>query len=159
MSAYIYNPEHLGILAAFAAKHRIVIGAWDADNSIRSAQAVAKGLARENIRSVAYRYPNDKDGERPGPCLLDAEIEEAAAIYAAHFVEHGTHIGPVDVLKLVQGLSYQSCETPDWRDTVAAIQLEWIMAEAIRSLDGYDAANWSFNRPLLEIEALYERHH
>ena len=159
MSAYICNPEHFGILAAFAAKHRIVIGAWDADNSIRSAQAVAKGLARENIRSVAYSYPNDKDGERPGPCLLDAEIEEAAAIYAAHFVEHGTHIGPLDVLKLTQGLSYQSCETPDWRDTFAHQQLEWINGEAIRSLDGYESAPWSFDRPLPEIEALYERHH
>jgi hypothetical protein len=56
VSAYIVNPEHLGILAAYAAFHRVVISAWSHDQSIQAAQQVAIGLAKENVRYVAQRY-------------------------------------------------------------------------------------------------------
>ena len=77
MSAYIVNPEHIGILAAYAAVNDCAIYEWRKSTNILTAQNVAKGLALENIRSVAHRYPGDKDGERPGPCLKDADIVEA----------------------------------------------------------------------------------
>jgi hypothetical protein len=157
MSAYICNPEHIGVLAAFAALNDCQIYDWRTGSLISTAQAVAKGLARENIRSVAYRYPNDKDGSRPGPCLLDADIEEAAAIYAAHFVTRPQKLKPVQVFKLSQGLSYQSCETDDWTMTLAARQLDWINNEAARQLPGYEAADWSFDKPVRGIEALYAK--
>ncbi len=157
MSAYVCNPEHIGVLAAFATTTKSPIRAWVKDGLIQTAKSVAKGLARENIRSVAHRYPNDKDGNRPGPCLLDAEIVEAAAIYAAHFVVYPQGLSPVQVLKLVSGLEYQSCETDDWKYTDACLQLTWIRDAAIRRLSGYDAAEWSFDQPLPEVDALYEK--
>jgi hypothetical protein len=158
MSAYISNPETFGILAVYATLNNCVINEWHLTTKIRTAQNVAKGLARENIRSVAHRYPNDKDGERPGPCLLDAEIEEAAALYAAHFIAYPRivrAIKPVQVLVLCQGVDYQSCETDDWKDTLAWRQLDWIKGAAIRDLPGYDADHWSYHEPVPEIEALY----
>jgi hypothetical protein len=161
MSAYICNPEHFGILGAYASQRGCVISEWDHSRTpnalITNAQRVARGLARENIRSVAYRYPNDQDGDRPGPCLLDADIEEAAAIYAAHFIRHPQRPTPVRVLKLVSGLDYQSCETNDWTETLAYRQLQWIQGHAIRSLPGYDEEDWSFEQAIPEIEALYEK--
>lgn len=153
MSAYICDPEHFGALAAYAVLTDSVIHPWRAGDRILTAQNAAQRLARENIRSVAHRYPDDKDGSRPGPCLLDAEIEEAAAIYAAHFTTNPLRLTPVQVFKLCQGYSYQACEADDWRTTEAALQIEWIQSEAVRSLPGYDDADWS----LPEIEALYER--
>ena len=165
MSAYICNPEHIGILAAYAATNDCAIYEWRQGDAILTAQNVAKGLALENIRSVATRYPNDKDGERPGPCLKDADIVEACQIYAGYFAEKlsGAIVMAEDVpegiqiLKLAQSLDYQSCETDDWPLTLAARQLQWITSAVIRRLPGYDEAAWSFDKRLPEVEALYER--
>lgn len=155
MSAYICNPEHFGILAAYAVQNDCAVYEWqDRTNPIAAAQRVAKELASENIRSVKHRYPNSKG--LPGPCLSLADIEEAAAIYAAHFVAHPQRLTPVDVFKLIQGLDYQSCETDDWRDTLAWRQLDWIRNAAARKLPGYEHADWSYDKPVAGIDALYE---
>lgn len=160
MSAYICDPEHFGILAAYAAQNRCAIREWDrhthSDNEILEAQRVASGLALENIRSVAARYPHDQDGERPGPCLKDADIVEAAAIYAGYFLAHPQSITPVQILRLIDCLDYQSCETDNWPQTLAFRQLNWIRGAAIGRLPGYDDAAWEFSQPIPEIEALYE---
>lgn len=161
MSAYICNPEHFGILAAYAATNKCVIRQWEQnrgpDSIIKNAQAVARGLALENIRSVATRYPQDQDGSRPGPGQLDAEIVEAAAIYAGYFIGHPPFITPLQILRLIDCLDYQSCETDDWPQTLAYRQLDWLRSSAIRRLQGYDDAQWEFSQPIPEIEALYER--
>lgn len=157
MSAYICNPEHFGILAAYAVQHDAVTIEWGrGKNRIETVQTVAKGLARENIRSVAHRYPDDVSGSRPGPCLSDDDIQEAAAIYAAHFLKHPQKVPPVQLFKLIQCLDYQSCETGDWRETLAFEQLEYIQREVVRQLPGYNDADWSFEKELPEIEALYQ---
>ena len=163
MSAYICNPEHIGVLAAYAAVNNCAVYEWRMNDNILTAQNVAKGLALENIRSVAHRYPNDEDGHRPGPCLKDADIVEACQIYAGHFAKRMGGVvvmaqdvlEPIQVLKLVRCLDYQSCETLDWPLTLAARQLDWIMGEAISRLDGYEDADWSYEGTLPEVEALY----
>ena len=165
MSAYICNPEHIGILAAYAATNDCAIYEWRMSNNILTAQNVAKGLALENIRSVAHRYPNDKDGQRPGPCLKDADIVEACQVYAGHFAKRmggvivmaGDVLEPVQVLKLVRSLDYQSCETDDWPMTLAHRQLQWIMGAAINALPGYEDADWSYEETLPEVAALYAK--
>lgn len=155
MSAYICNPEHFGILAAYAASKRSVFHKFRRDDQVLTAQAVARALAAENIRSVSCRYPDDKDGQRPGPGMRDAEIMEAAAIYAGHFVSKGIIPTTLQVLKLCAGLEYQSCETHDYRQSDAYIQLYWIRSTAIQSLPGYEQECWSYDEPVPAIEALY----
>lgn len=165
MSAYVVNPEHIGILAAYAAVNDCAIYGWNMSDNILTAQKVAKGLALENIRSVAHRYPDDKDGQRPGSCLKDADIVEACQIYADHFAKRMGGVivmaedvpEDVQILMLVQSLRYQSCETDDWVTTLAARQLGWITDYVIRRLPGYQDADWSYDNVLPEIEALYER--
>ena len=87
MSAFICQPEHFGVLAALAIhpddQGRITaLPEWIVPNNpVLTAQRVARELAAENIRSVASRYPNDKDGDRPGPTgLTETKILEAAAL-------------------------------------------------------------------------------
>jgi hypothetical protein len=156
MSVYILDPSALGLLAAFAVQHNCVIKERGLHFSKEgAAQAVAKGLARENIRSVACRYPEDESGSRPGPCLKDEEIEEAAAIYATHFVTNPQGVAPIQIIKLCQSYDYQSCETDDWKDTLAWQQINWILGAAIRCLNGYEDAKWDFQLVLPEVEALY----
>lgn len=163
MSAYISNPETFGILDAYAVLNDCAVYEWQHSRKntvaarIDNAQRIAKGLARENVRSVAHRYPGDLDN-LPGPALSIPEIYEAAALYTAHFLANPSYVRklkPVQVLVLCQSVDYQSSETDDWRDTLAWRQLDWIKSQAIRSLPGYDAADWSFDNPVPEIDALY----
>ena len=164
MSAYICNPEQFGLLAAYAIINRCPIYEWapnrtGRDADVKNVQIIAKGLARENIRSVQHRYLMLNDGQLPGPNLLKAEIEEAAALYAAHFLKNSSYVrklAPVQILKICQSVDYQSCETNDWRDTLAWRQLDWIKNEAIRQLPKYSEADWTYERQIPEIEALYE---
>ena len=158
MSAYIANPEHFGILATWAANHKAHIYEWEERNRLETAKEIARGLALENIRSVACRYPNDEDGGRPGPCLKDADIVEAAVLYAEYFILNHTNVDPVMILKLAQCLDYQSCETEDWKDTLAKRQLDWIISAAIRMLPGYDDFDWEYRAVMIpEVAELYEK--
>ena len=91
MSAFIVNPEHIGILAAYAATNDCAVYEWRKNTNILTAQNVAKGLALENIRSVAHRYPNVKDGQRPGPGLKDADIVEAKRLMADYQAQRSAH--------------------------------------------------------------------
>lgn len=162
MSAFICNPEHLGILAAYAAHHDAVIHSFRREDRAETAKNIARALARENIRSVAHAYPDDKDGDRPGPCLFDDDIEEAAALCAEYYCCKGAarHLDPVQVLKFCQCYDYQSCETDDWRDTVAWSQLDWIVGHAIQALPGYDDFQWEATEEgtIPGVEELYAKH-
>ena len=161
MSAYICDPSVFGILAAYAVENRCVIPEWRhgkrSDSRIQTAEQVARGLARENIRSVITRYPNSQDGNRPGSPLLDADIETAAAIYARYFIEHPQKLTAAQVIRLCGCLDYQSCETDDWEETLAYQQLQRIGSTVMPGPAGYDIGRWAFTQPIPEIEALYAR--
>ena len=115
MSAFICQPEHFGILAALTVlpdhKGRTALPEWVVPGDpVLTAQRVARELAAQNIRSVAARYPNDKDGDRPGPTgLTDAQILEAAALWAGHYAANGdaAEVNQATRLKLCDCLAYQ----------------------------------------------------
>ena len=154
MSAYVCQPEHIGLLAAYAATEGCAIYAWRDDDRVETAKRIAEGLAFENIRSVAARYPNDKDGERPGPTLKDAQIVEAAKLWAEHYVTT-RRPGSATIAQIAKAsdcLAYQSCETDDWEDTQAHQQLDWIDGHLLRQLPGYEAAAWEWTDSLPAID-------
>lgn len=171
MSAYICNPEHLGLLAAYAATHDAALYEWrvrSKDDREDTAARVAEGLLLENIRSIEHRYPDTvgQDQGLPGPCLSRFDMLLACQAYARHYVEHfprasGTErrFGPVDILELAHGYEYQSCETEDYHLTLAANQIRWINRAAIRSLPGHDEAPWSWTEhtELPAVAALYAK--
>lgn len=112
MSAYICTPEHIGLLAAIAA---------EATPGVRGTAAnIARRLARENILSVAYRYPYDKgNGDRPGPCLTDAQIIKASMLYAEHYMGNLPGLPASSIVNMARCLDYQSCERPGWEGSIA----------------------------------------
>lgn len=94
---------------------------------------VGRLLLDENERSVASRYPNVPDAERPGT------IGERSAGY--RFTERPTSF--VEGLKLLDSWRYQSCETDDHATTLAW-QVSMLMTDAlIGALPGYTEAAWS----------------
>lgn len=153
MSAFICQPEHFGILAALTVlpdhKGRTALPEWVVPGEpVLTAQRVARELAAQNIRSVAARYPNDKDGDRPGPTgLTDAQILEAAALWAGHYAANGdaAEVSQATRLKLCDCLAYQSYETGDYEQTLAFKQLKQIRGTTLRIVPGYDLAPWNWN--------------
>ncbi len=147
MSAFLCNSKHFAALAVFAvngAHHSHVINEWRNGNSLDECIRIAGELAKENIRSVSSRYPQDNAPAGTIDLGDRLAIKEAQA-QAEKYYFNPPRVSLVDILKMCQCLEYQSCETPDWRDTLACRQLEWIRGAAIRRLPGYDASPWDYH--------------
>jgi hypothetical protein len=59
----------------------------------------------------------------------------------------GKTLAPVELLKLLDSVDYQSCEVPNWTEAPIAKELHWIIhaieAQVARSLPEYAKADWS----------------
>lgn len=95
-------------------------------------------LLLENITSVSYRYPGDKSSAKlPGP------TGESFDFTPSDFARMQWHRPePVQVMKAIACLSYQSCEHPGWQTSEAHSFLRALEQCAIRALPGYDDAEW-----------------
>jgi len=146
MSAYICNPEHTAALAAFAVhsvdQYNHAIYEWRVEsNPLKTARKVAEELMRENIRSVAAHYPSDTSGQRPGPCgYTDEALIQASGDLAEKYYFMGRRLQLIDILSMSSSYAYQSCETEDWKSSLAFRQIDWIQDAAIRQLPGFDKA-------------------
>jgi hypothetical protein len=162
MSAFICDTDTFKALAIFAATRQH--GSWRVDpryvKGLDSPEYALRGIAnlcadelatlyadtlyRENVRSVSYRYPNSGRDDLPGP-IADAGFVDVTN----RDLCNGGYISikAVSVLKSCDCLEYQSCETPDYKQSVAYALLSAIRRAAIRSLPGYDDAPWGFELP------------
>ena len=146
MSAFIVQPEQAGLLAAWAVYHRAGLRELEKGERLLTARAIAQELIAENIKSVAHRYPTDTDGNRPGPCLRDAQIVEAAALWAGHYQQEGLpeNVAPLTIAKLAGCLEYQSCEHEGFKTSLAQRQINKIRSRVLTLLPGYSRAPWSW---------------
>jgi len=159
MSAFVCGPDHFKALAIFAASRtggygnarlrvdpRYIDGlepAVDGLHNLTSAAIAsfyADVLYKENIRSVGHRYPGDTLESMPGLINKPEHIEIShndmtLAVY---------RLKPVQLLKMCDCLEYQSCETDDYRETVAFRLLNAIRRAGIRALAGYEEAPWDY---------------
>ena len=157
MSAHICGPDHFIALAAYAVgitsrgypgsgHRRVHLGflqryadvSTPEDAPAKVAETWANTLYRENVRSVLTRYPQDTFETAPGPLDKPKAIRIPAGDLARPPVEDA-----VAILKLCDGLEYQSCETEDWETTPAYALLQAIRKAAIRDLPGYHDAEWT----------------
>lgn len=159
MSAFICGPDHIKALAVYAIGRRhgsmrvgpnyLKYDGGDARIDGRSEEEIATYYANilycENIRSVQSRYPDDSFDDLPGliqkPEMLEVTHQDIAwqAVYG--------HLKAVDILKMCDCLEYQSCETDDYRSTLAFKLLDRIRGAAIHDLPGYDSAPWEWEKP------------
>lgn len=148
MSAYVCDPEHIKGLAIFAASRSKyggtlnIPGSWlrhfggkdmSGHGPAEIATYYAAVLLDENLRSVAYRYEDSDLDNLPGPVPTPREIP-----VTEQDMIRAKQIPPLQILKMCSCLDYQSCETPDWRQTVAYTLLGGIKDAAISILPGYD---------------------
>lgn len=139
MSAYLCDVAHIGGLARWAHEN--------APESYTDPAALARLLATENLRSVAYRYPDDAEGDRPGqPCKSDADYIRLCEA-AARFIGAARGVKPYEVVKAIECYQYQSCEHPDWDGSHARAVVEQIrdLAERLRHPDDpTDSTGWGW---------------
>ena len=95
-------------------------------------------LWRENVVSVRTRYPNDTEGEWPGPRGLTM-----TTILSYHYHPPVSLPSPVEALKLLDGLEYQSCEHEEWETSEARDFCDALRRALIHALPGYDDAQWT----------------
>jgi hypothetical protein len=101
VSAWIVDRAHIDVLVQGLAESETVT---DVDPD-----TLGQKLWRENLVSVAYRYPGDGDGERPGPMdFRDADVDEYV------YRRPGVKIEPGQLMTAIACYAYQSCEHPDW---------------------------------------------
>ena len=140
MSSFICDPHHIAMIAACAEQNHIhgfcLVG------KEASAENLAKVLAEKNIESVIERYPNDADGERPGPQMLDKDIVAEAIKLSKRYAQSPPSITGVEMFKLIDCYDYQCDELGDRKE------LEWTLnalrSALIRKLPGYEDASWEF---------------
>lgn len=89
-----------------------------------TANRVGAMLWNENKRSVDHRY-NEAN---------DREVYRFASSRVTN---------PVAVLKAIHCYEYQSCEHPEWETSEAHAFCEALSGAMVRSLPGYDAAEWA----------------
>lgn len=144
MSAFLVAPEHIQQLVLFS-HGRVGRDAltWMgyADEGDRD-EKLASLLALANLRSMRHRYPNDPS--------MSAADDEAYIRACVPVVFHMCQLTPVQVLKAIGCLDYQSCEVPDWRDTLACRALEALKDAAISMLPGWNEAAWAIDATKLQ---------
>lgn len=132
MSAWIVSKNHIDVLITAALAWELVV----------QEQADEKGrmLWEECRISVAYLYPDEKEGEWPGPWNLDESRPgpkglTRADIQAYAFTPIEGMVDPEVVHYAARSLRYQSCEHPGWA-TSEAFQLSHQLIEAGWSMIG-----------------------
>lgn len=135
MSAYVVSTDTIDYLVTAARVWRLSEGYLPQEARYMIDRELGQVLLTENVRSVNARYNDNDEAEAYDytPVRFDA-------------------IRAVDVLKSVQCLRYQSCETDDFDTTLAARVLNALESAAIAHLPGYDKAPWGWQRPAVAAE-------
>ncbi|WP_433616811.1 hypothetical protein ACQP2P_15895 [Dactylosporangium sp. CA-139114] len=124
MSAWIVSRDHLDLLITAAL-------AWGL-TSTDETDDIGRTLWRENLASVAYRYPSDRDGTRPAPHgFRDRDVD------TYQFRPYPGRVDPDVVTAAAASLEYQSCEHPGWPDSAARRWVHELHAAATVRIPAY----------------------
>ena len=84
---------------------------------------IGQKLVDENYRSINYRYSEKSKPHEYKP-------------------KHLAPLSSIEIIKLCNCYSYQTCETDDWRQTEAWEIMHTLRSMATRALPGYEEARW-----------------
>ncbi len=103
MSAWMVSKSHIDIMLR---------GMIDRGLPEQKATDVGRMLWNENLKSLQYRYPNDGDGDRPGPVSFrDSDVE------TYEYTDPGYGPSNAELRSILNCYSYQSCEHPGWESS------------------------------------------
>ena len=136
MSAYLVNPEQIGIMVNSYkdARYNEDEAGW---------KNMVKELADANIKSVTTRYDKEATKEETCEKWLDMTYVDYIRI-AEKYARAFNHVEPVVIIKYCQNYDYQSCEFDGYKNSRGYAFKEWILSNAISQLPGYDKADWGY---------------
>lgn len=147
MSAYMVDREHVQYLVSAMESRRINGGSqfsyfFNGERREVSGQdgltRVGQALWDANLKSINALYPDTVDHPENIPGLVGETY-----IFAFRRQSLGQVLEPVQVLKAINGLRYQSCEFDGWESSEAYAILSALEGRAVRALPGYDDAEWT----------------
>ena len=124
MSAFVVSDEHISGMLQVAAGDPLYYYWGNEPHYVYDVEKAGQILVDENYRSVNHRY---SENDPPH------EYRRAAV----------RNLSMLEIIKLCNSYSYQSCETNDWGQTEAYAIVDSLRERAIRRLPGYEDANWS----------------
>ncbi len=143
MSAYLCNPEHIGVLANEMARVGVYL---DSGNRLSVMQA-ASALARANWISIEARYRGDdfmlgnqSFHEYEHDCIVEARYPDP-------------NLGPMDFIRMAQCFEYQACEAYEYQDSnyrsrhLGQWHIHSFIDDQIRRLPGYYDGQRHYSRP------------
>lgn len=125
MSAFLVDKAHIDVIVGTAARWRVI--------QVDECDLIGGGLWTENARSVQARYAG---------LLNDDEDAELGATRYYTWQPRGRVLAPVEMLKALGCLEYQSCEHADWNSSPARRFVDKLRGIAITRLAGYKQADW-----------------
>jgi hypothetical protein len=131
MPAFMCSDLHIRavVIGAYRCKAERCNFSLDLDVLSREANT----LKAANVKSVSARY-----GDRTKMMGINGEpIEVNALAYSK-----ASQRSPIELLKLVDCLEYQSCEFEGWKKSKASKLLDEYRAYITRSIPGYEKAAW-----------------
>lgn len=138
MSAFVVTKKHIAALVRFYQVRQR--GHFDGNDAL----TWMNRLMRKNIESVRYLY-GGSIRKLPGYIPELAEIDklsEDEGIFTILDLFNAPRIQPVQALKAILCLDYQSCELPDWYQSEECQFLQRVLRVAIGALAGYEDADW-----------------
>lgn len=131
MSAWIVSKKHIDYMVTAMVAHGLSTRA--------GADDLGRLLWKENLKSVAYRYPDDGDGDRPGPNdFRDGDVD-------AYVYEETPLLKGGALAKTLACYAYQSCEHPEWEDSLAASLVKQLRKQLGNvPYDDDDATPWGW---------------
>jgi hypothetical protein len=104
MSMFIVSREHID---------HIVTAIIRAELMADTPDNIGRMLWNENLESAKYRYPNDGDGERPGPVdFRDSDVD-------TYTWTERPELDRAVLRNTVASYDYQACEHPEWKTSQA----------------------------------------
>ena len=134
MSAFQVSKKHIDVLVAARALNRFGMRSDERPSDDETGAM----LLRENMRSLAARYPNDTP--------LDEMSEAAISTYR---FDRGMlaqvtmrQISVVEIIKAIHCYEYQACEHDGWAGSDARRYCAELMQICTHALPGYAEAAW-----------------
>lgn len=145
MSAFVVDKRHIDLIV-----HAVIHGTEDGEHVWWS-----DSLLRQEI---AFCLPNERDfGDELGQLLLDENVRSVRYRYdddenmIPYYARQPYCFEPlpfrptvVELLKALNCYIYESCEHPDWEDSMAYKIVMLIRNHAIYMLPGYEEAPWEW---------------
>ena len=149
MSAYITDKAVVDEMVNLAIQHRVSFydNLYSAEREtvllspLTQHDEIGQHLVDAMVKSVGYRYSDDRLTGLPGPrnayWVIPYKLENMTARRAT----------PIEGIKLTQCYDYQTCEHPDYRLSSVKHFVDMLIHGLIARLPGYDEADWGWSEP------------